>query len=170
MTSVGGVLYVLAGHSPLVTQVVCSRAFPQRGLHESLCRDGLTMWAVWEACLALSLIGCQALPCARAASCCLVRSGHEVTGCGILRGPGASTGSLVDGVRIPKTLGPLHMHWQVGPDPGVSARQLEGRVGFWSPAAESGTPRAHFRSYGGGRGILTQLSVGSGCPKVVFTH
>lgn len=115
--------------------------------------------------MALSLVGCQALPCARAAGCCLVGSGHEVTGCGILRGPGASTGSLVDGVRIPKTLELLHMHWQVGPDPGVSARLLEGRVGFWSPAAEPGIPRAHFRSYGGGRGILTQLSVGSGCPK-----
>ena len=46
VASVGGVLYVLAGHSPLVTQVICSRAFPQRGLHESLHSDGLTMWAV----------------------------------------------------------------------------------------------------------------------------
>ena len=161
MASVGGVLYVLAGHSPLVTQVVCSRAFPQRGLHESLGRDALTMWAVWEACLALGLVGCQALPWARAAGCCLGGSGHEVTGCGILRGPGASTGSLVDGVRIPKTLGPLHMHWQVGPDPGDSARLLEGKVGFRSPAAEPRIPRVHFRSYGGGRGSLTQLSVGS---------
>ena len=91
-------------------------------------------------------------------------TGHEVTGCGILRGPGASTGLLVDGVRIPKTLGPLHTHWQVGPAPGVSARLLEGS---WvlSLAAGPGTPRAHFRSYGGGGGILTQLSVGSGGPE-----
>lgn len=72
VASVGGVLYVLAGHSPLVTQVICFRAFPQRGLHESLRSDGLTMWPVWEACLALSLVGCQALPCARAAGCYLV--------------------------------------------------------------------------------------------------
>lgn len=115
--------------------------------------------------MALSLVGCQALPCTRAAGCCLVGPGHEVTGGGILRGPGASTGSLVDGVRIPKALGPLPTHWQVGSDPGVSARLLEGRVGFWSLTAGPRTPRAHFRSYSGGGGILTQLSVVSGGPK-----
>lgn len=42
VASVGGVLYILAGHSPLVTQLICFRAFPQRGLHESLRSDGLT--------------------------------------------------------------------------------------------------------------------------------
>lgn len=94
--------------------------------------------------MALSLAGCQALPCTRAAGCCLVGPGHEVTGGGILRGPGASTGSLVDD-RIPKALGPMLTPPGVGPDPGVSARLLEGRVGFWSLTAGPRTSQSSFQ-------------------------
>ena len=64
------------------------------------------MWAVWWAWSAYSPVGCQVLPCVDAAGCCcVVGSGHEVAGCGILGGPGASAASLVGGVRVLKTPG-----------------------------------------------------------------
>lgn len=42
-----------------------------------------------------SLSGCQALPCTKAAGCWLASLGHEEAGCGTLRCPGTSAGSLV---------------------------------------------------------------------------
>ena len=95
------------------------------------------------------LVGCQALLCADAAGCCLVGPGHEVAGCGILGGPGASAGSLVGRVRVPKTLGLLPTHWQVKPDPGVSASLMTGRAGSWSLASGPQDHRACFRSLWG---------------------
>ena len=49
--------------------------------------------------LAPSPVGCQVLPCADAASCSLVGSGHKVAGCGLLGDPGSSAGLLVGGAR-----------------------------------------------------------------------
>ena len=46
-----------------------------------------------------------------AAGCCFVGPGHEVAGCGIHGGPGASAGSLVARVRVPKPLGLLPNYW-----------------------------------------------------------
>ena len=76
-----------------------------------------------------SLVGCQTLPCVDAAGCCLAGPGHKAAGCRTLGGLGASAGSMVGGVRVPKTLGPLLTYWQVKPDPGISARLLAGRAG-----------------------------------------
>ena len=79
--------------------------------------------------MAPSLFGCQVLPCAYVAGCCLAVAGREVTGYRILGFPRASAGSLMGGIRAPKILELLPTDWQVKPDPGVSARLLAGRVG-----------------------------------------
>ena len=80
------------------------------------------MRVVWQAFLAPSVIGCQAMPCVDAASCCVVGPGHEVACFRSLGGPWASAGSLVGGVRIPKTPRLLPVLHQV-PElvPGVSS-------------------------------------------------
>jgi hypothetical protein len=62
------------------------------------------------------------------------------------RGPDADVGSLVDGVRVLRTLGLLPTHWQVTLSPGVSARLLAGTAGSWHLVAVLRDPRAHFRS------------------------
>ena len=72
-----------------------------------------------------------------------------MAGCRTLGGPRASAASLVGGVRVLKILGLLRTHWQVRPDPGVSAGPLADRAGSWSLAAGPRDPRAHFRSCGG---------------------
>ena len=62
--------------------------------------------------LAPTSVDSQALPCLKAAGCWLDGSGHKVTGCGILRGPGASCGgSPVGGIRVPRTPGRLPYPW-----------------------------------------------------------
>ena len=43
----------------------------------------------------------------------------------------ARAGSLVGAVRVPEALELLPTHWQVKPDPGVSARPLAGRAVSW---------------------------------------
>ena len=96
--------------------------------------------------MASSLVGCQALPCAGAAGCCLAEPGREAAGCRTLGDPVASAGSLVGGVRVQKTLGLLPTCWQVKPDPGVSAGLLAGRAGSWNLAAGPRDPGARFRS------------------------
>ena len=112
--------------------------------------------------MAPSLVDSQALPCTDAAGCCLVGPGHEVAGGGILGGPEASAGSLVGGVRVPKSLGRLPTHWQVKPDPGVSAGPPAGRARSWSLAAGPRDPRTPFRSLGSwGWRFLIQLGMGS---------
>ena len=62
------------------------------------------------------------------------------------RRPRASAGSLVDGVRVLRTLGLLPSHWQVKLSLGVSARLLAGTTGSWHLVAVLKDPRAHFRS------------------------
>ena len=96
-----------------------------------------------------SPIGFQTLLCMETARCCLASSGYEVTGCGTLRGPRDSAGSLVDGVKAPKTVGLLPTHWQVKPDPGVSTRLLIGRAGSWSLAAGLKDPKVPLRLFRG---------------------
>ena len=86
----------------------------------ALCYGELTKWVVLEAWLAPSLVGGQALPCVAAAGCCVVGPGNKVACCGILRIPGASAGSLVWRVRVPKILWLLPTDWQVKPSPAVS--------------------------------------------------
>ena len=76
-------------------------------------------------------IGFQTLLCMDTSRCCLASSGYEVTGCGTLQGLRDSAGSLVDGLRAPKTLGLLPTHWQVKPGPRVTARLLAGRAESW---------------------------------------
>ena len=44
------------------------------------------------------------------------------------RRPRASAGSLVDGVRVLRTLGLLPTHWQVKPAPRVTDRLLAGKA------------------------------------------
>ena len=74
--------------------------------------------------LAPNPVGYQALPCADAASCSLVGSGHKVADCGLLGDPGSSAGLLVGGVRFLKILGRLPTLWPVKPDPGwITHRQ-----------------------------------------------
>ena len=90
--------------------------------------------------MASSLVGCQALPCAHSAGCCLVGPGHEVAGCRIQGGPRASAGSLVAGVRVLKTLGLCQLMAE------VSAGLLAGRASSCSVAAGPRDPRACFRS------------------------
>ena len=68
------------------------------------------------------------------------------------RGPEASAGPLVGAVRVLKTLELLPTHWQVEPDPGISARLLAGTAGSWSLAAGLRGPRARFRLLWGGVG------------------
>ena len=51
VATVGGVLCVLAVHSTLITQAVCSRD-SIRGLRGSFCCCRLTMWVIWWAWLA----------------------------------------------------------------------------------------------------------------------
>ena len=75
-----------------------------------------------------SPVGFQTLLCMDTARCCLASSGYEVTGCGNLRGPRDSVGSLGGGIRAPKTLGLLPTHWQVKPAPRVTARLLAGKA------------------------------------------
>ena len=65
------------------------------------------------------------------------------------------------GARVPKTLGLLPTHWQVKPDPGVSAGLLAGRAGSWSLFAWPRDPRTRFRSLVRGGGFLIQLGMGS---------
>ena len=77
--------------------------------------------------------------------CSLVGPGQKATGCRTLGGPGASSGSLVGGIRVSKNLELLLTHWQVKLDPGVSAGLLSGRAGSWSLAAGPSNPRVHFR-------------------------
>ena len=64
----------------------------------------------------------------------------------ITRHPRASAGSLVDRVRVLRTLGLLPTHWQVTLSPGVTARLLAGTAGSWRLVAVLRDPRAHFRS------------------------
>ena len=74
----------------------------------------------------------------------------------------ACSGSLVGRFRVLKTVGLLPTHWQIKPDPGVSARLLAGKAGSWGLAAGSRDPKAHFRSlWGRGCQFLTQLGMGS---------
>ena len=99
-----------------------------------------------------------------------------MAGCRILGDHGASAGSLVGGVRVPKTLELLPTLWQMKPDPGVTAGLLAGRAGSQSLAVGPRDPRAYFRLLRGqGEGerqFWTQLGVGygaQGIPKVAFS-
>lgn len=88
-----------------------------------------------------SLVGCQALPCAEAAGCCLMGLGNDATGFKTPGRPGANTGSLLCRVRVQVTLGLVPLHWQVKPSPGVvlAHQQAEPIPGFWlhSPGIQS---------------------------------
>ena len=82
--SVGGVLYIPAVHSSLVTRAVCSRGAPSVGCVGHSVVVGYVG----------GLVGCQALPCVEAAGCWLAWPGHEVADCGTQGGARASAGSL----------------------------------------------------------------------------
>ena len=75
------------------------------------------------------------------------------------REAGASAGSLVGRIRVPKTEALAHS-LAVKPDPGVSACLLSGRPGSWSLAAGPRDPRAHLRSLSG-RQFMIPLSMGT---------
>ena len=62
---------------------------------------------------------------------------------------GARPGCLVGGVRVPKSLGLLPIHWQVRSSPTVSVGLLAGRAVSWSLAAGPGDPKAGFRLFRG---------------------
>ena len=64
--------------------------------------------------------------------------------------PGASTGSLVGGVRVQKSPGLLPAHWWVKPSPGASASVLAGRAGSWGLVVGPKGPRASVRLIVGG--------------------
>ena len=87
---------------------------------------------------------------------------HKAAGCRTLGGPGASAGSLVAGVRVPKTLGLLPTHWQVKPGSGVSAGLLVGRAGSWSLAAGPRDPEL-ISDHWWGDWFLAQWVWGPGC-------
>ena len=117
------------------------------------------------------LVGCQVLACADSAGCCLVGPSHEVAGCGMLGGLGASAGSLVSRIRVSKILGLLLIHWQVKTDPAVSVPLQARRAGSWSLATGPRDPRAHFRSLGGRGGIPGIVGYGVRCvQKVELTY
>ena len=84
------------------------------------------VWVVQEAWSGPHLVGCQTLSCADCAGCCLVGHGREVPGCGIRRRLGLVLARWWAGSGS-QTLKLLPTHWQVKPDPGVSARLLSGR-------------------------------------------
>ena len=111
--------------------------------------------------MALSPVGCQALPCVDAAGSCLAGPGREAAGCRTLWGPTASVGLLVSRVRVLKTLGLLPTHWQVKLDPGVSAGLLAGRAHSWSDCRAQGSQSSfHIIDWQGGGGqFLTQLGI-----------
>ena len=115
--------------------------------------------------MAPSLVGCQALPCAEAAGCCLGGPGHEVAGFRILGGPGTSSGSLVGRVRVLKTLGLCPTPWQMKPDPGVNSGLLAGRAGSWSLTAGPRDPRACFSYFVTGAGSRHSWVWSLGCLK-----
>lgn len=68
----------------------------------------------------------------------------------------------MDGVSIWKTLGLLPTHWQVKPDPGISASQLATELvsGVWLQAS-GGVPELT------GAGILVSDAVGHGVPGIL---
>ena len=72
---VGDVLYVTT-HSPLVTRFICSVC----GMLRPFCCGGLVTEGRLVGLACPGLVGCQALPCAETASCCLVGLGHEAAG------------------------------------------------------------------------------------------
>lgn len=84
--------------------------------------------------MAPSPIGCQVLLCADAAGFWLAWPSHESAGCRTLRGPGASAGSLVGGVKVQKTPGLFLPHCWVKPGSGVSVGLLVGRAISWGLA------------------------------------
>lgn len=99
--------------------------------------------------LALGPVGCQALPCADAAS-------NQLVG----RIPGVSFGSLVSRIKVLKTLKLLTAHWYVKPVIWVTdycqAELLPGSL-----AAGLRDPKSCFR-WGKGRKFLTPLCMVSG--------
>lgn len=115
---------------------------PLRRQYGSFCCCRLCKWS--GRLLAPNQVGCR--PGSMVA-------GHKVAGCGT-PGPWASANSMVGRARVPKTLGLLPIHWQVKPDPGVSAKLLAGRAGAWSLASGPRVPRARLKSLEGrgGRG------------------
>ena len=60
---------------------------------------------------------------------------HEAAGCITPGESGVTTGSLVDRVRVPKTLELLPTHWQVKRGLGVSAGLLVDTSGSWNMGA-----------------------------------
>ena len=114
---------------------------------------------VQEAWSVPSLVGCQTLSCVDFAGCCSMGHGREVPGYGILGRLGLVlahwwAGSGSQRLRL------LPTHWQVKPDPGVTACLLSGRRGSWSLAAGPRDPRAHFRSLSG-RQFMIPLGMGT---------
>ena len=78
-----------------------------------------------------------------------------------LGGPRVSYGSLVGGVRVPKTLGPLPTQWWVKPDSRASARLPEDRAGSWRLLQGLGIPELISDYWGIWGHFLTQLGMGS---------
>ena len=141
-------------HSSVVAQ---ARGSPERAACILLLWQGV--WVVQEAWSGPRLVGCQTLSCADCAGCCLVGHGREVPGCGIRRRLELVLACWWAGSGS-QTLRLLPTHWQVKPDPGVSACLLSGRPSSWSLAAGPRVPRAHFRSLWG-RQFMIQLSMGT---------
>lgn len=73
-------------------------------------------WAICSAWLAPAPVGCQALPCAEAASCWL--AGHKVADRVTSETPRASAGLVVGGVRL-KAAELFPAGWWVKPGPGL---------------------------------------------------
>ena len=77
-------------------------------------------------------------------------------------GARTDAGSLVIRVRSRRLQGYYPpTHWWLKPDPGVSARLLEGRTRPWGLVAKSRGPRTGVRSLWGNQ-FLTQLGMSSG--------
>ena len=106
-------------------------------------------------------IGCQVLLCVEADGHWLAGSALKVADCINSRGPRATAGLLVGGVRVQETLGLLPAHWWLKPHPGASAGLLAGRAKPWVLVAGPRGPRAGVESLvGGGARFLTQLGMG----------
>ena len=82
-------------------------------LHGFFCCGGLTSVGGLVGLFGLPSSWLPGLPGMEPAGNCLVGPGHKAADCRILGSPGASTGSLMDGVRAQAELGPGS--WVLGP-------------------------------------------------------
>ena len=116
-------------------------------------------WAICSAWLAPGPVGCQALPCAEAASCWL--AGHKVPDHVTSETPRASAGLVVGGVRL-KAAELFPPGWWVKPDPGLVLSYTRAEQVLESGCRAQGSWRWCLTA-GCGQ-FLAQLGRGSGVP------